>query len=82
MTVCQDRHMTTTTNLIPAEIILTAAEGSVFAFVNGEQVAQVADKTGFIGKIEKALRAAHIYRQTGYTNEAGAMIAQGQKVAA
>lgn len=72
--------MNTTSNLIPAEIVLTNAEGRVFAFVNGEQVADVKNSTGFIGKIEKALRAAHVYRQTGYVTEAGAFIATGQKV--
>lgn len=74
--------METTKNLIPAEIILTNVEGRVFAFVNGEEVTNVADKSGFIGKIDQALKAAHIYRQTGYVTEAGAFIAEGQKVVA
>ena len=72
--------MTETKNLIPAEIILTNAEGKVYAFVNGEQITATKDSTGFIGRIEKALRAANIYRQTGYVTEAGAFIAEGQRV--
>jgi hypothetical protein len=74
--------MTTTTSLIPAEIVLTAIEGKVYAHVNGEQVTETKNSNGFIGRIEKALRAAHIYRQTGYVTEAGAMIAEGQRVVA
>lgn len=74
--------MTETKNLIPAEIVLTAAEGTVFAFVNGQQITTTKDSNGFIGRIEKALRAAHVYRQTGYNHEAGAFIAEGQWVIA
>ena len=69
-----------TATLIPAEIILTNVEGQVYAFVNGEQVTVTKDGSGFIGRIEKALKAAKIYRQTGYVSEAGAFIAEGQRV--
>ncbi len=74
--------MNTNRNLIPAEIVLTATAGKVYAFVNGEQIAAVANKGDIITKVEKALRAAHVYRQTGYVTEAGAMIAEGQMVVA
>ena len=72
----------TSSQVVPAEIVLTSVEGRVFAFVNGEEVANVSDKVGFVTKIEKALRAAHVYRQTGYDTEAGALIATGQMVVA
>jgi hypothetical protein len=72
--------MNTNTATITAEIILTNVEGRVYAFVNGEEVTNVADKTGFIGKVDKALRAASIYRQSGYIFEAGAFIASGTRV--
>lgn len=65
---------------VAAEIVLTNIEGRVYAFVNGEEITNVADKTGFIGKVDKALRAASIYRQSGYTFEAGAFIADGTRV--
>lgn len=71
--------MTTKTS-IPAEIILTNIEGQVLAFVNGERVVATKNTNGFIGRIEKGLRKASVYRQTGYTAEAGAFIASGQQV--
>jgi hypothetical protein len=74
--------MNTNTATITAEIVLTSLEGRVYAFVNGEEITNVADKTGFIGQIDTALRAAHVFRQTGYALEAGAFIAEGTRVVA
>lgn len=72
---CQDSHMTTNT----ADITLSNANGKVIATVNGEQIAQTADRDGFVGRIDKALRAAKVFRQTGYeyVSEAGVFVAQG-----
>ena len=72
-----------TATIIPAEIVLTSVDGQVFAFVNGVQVTQVANKGGFVTKIEKALKAAKVYRETAYNNEGtGALIAEGRMVVA
>lgn len=64
-----------------AEITLTNANGKVIAFVNGTQIAATKDTDGFIGRIESKLRAARVYRQTGYEFVAGVFVAQGQMVA-
>lgn len=80
-TPCNDSYMNT--NAITAEITLTQSGGKVVATVNGEAIAQTADRDGFIGRIDKALRAAKVFRQSGYeyVAEAGVFIAVGMVIA-
>lgn len=70
--------MTTNT----ADITLSTRNGKVIATVNGKQVAQTADRDGFIGRIDRALRSAKVFRQTGYeyVSEARVFVAQGMMV--
>lgn len=78
---CYGSYMNT--NTATAAITLSNANGKVIATVNGVAVAQTADRDGFIGRIDKALRAAKVFRQTGYeyVSEAGVFVAQGARIA-
>lgn len=73
---------TNTTTTVPAEIVLTSIEGATWIFVNGEHVGTEAAGVTMVKRIDQALKANRVFRQTEYVAEAGALIAEGQMVVA